>query len=358
MNNTSADKSSHPRTPSPTLIQYHQDSFQGMMQEWLSSSRLPPVLLLTGQSGIGKREVIQFLAQWILCESRTPSEACGQCFSCQQFKLGNQVNCVEILSESGEERGSLKIEQFRDLKTSIGLGTHGQHHKVILIPHVECLTPQASNSLLKLLEEPPQGWIFLLTTFDSTLLLPTLVSRCQTLRLKPIREEVLVKILTEAHIASDRRQICARLAQGSLKRALLLAQDEVWKQRHLLVEFLKEPHHHLQTLIEWGTQKPQNFEILIDLLEQLHSDLLSWAASTEENSSSLPMREGLNTDLAQELNQLALIQVQRGGLQRARQFWIQQAERLAQLRMELLAPLNRKVLIQDLLFSWLEAKNL
>ena len=359
MINLSADPTHLQTEPSETVIQYHRDALLGMMQEWTSSHRFPPVLLLTGQPGIGKREVIHFLARWILCEKRESLTACGECFSCEQSKNGHQVNVIEILSDSGEEGGSLKIEQFRELKASIGLGTHGGQNKVILIPYVEGLTPQASNSLLKLLEEPPAGWIFLLTTHDTTLLLPTLVSRCQTFRLKPLKNEILTTLLAQHGVPSERQWICSKLAQGSLKRALVFAEDEVWEQRQLFMQFLRAPQRYLQPVMEWGSQNPQNFETLIDLLEHFNSDLIRWSASHELNPHEFNTEAWLNIDLAEALDEYASSMVKvMGSVSLARQFWMNQAERLAQLRIELMAPLNRKILIQDVLFPWLEVKNL
>ena len=359
MTKLSADPTPLHAETSETLVQYHRDALVRVMQEWTSSHRFPPVLLLTGQPGIGKRDMIHFLARWILCENRNSLTACNTCTSCEQSKSGHQVNKIEILSSSGEEGGSLKIEQFRELKASMGLGTHGNQHKVILIPHVEGLTPQASNSLLKLLEEPPAGWIFLLTTHDPTLLLPTLVSRCQVFRLKPLNNEILTQLLEEHKVGSERRWICARLAQGSLKRALVLAEDEVWEVRSVLLKFFNAPHRHLQSILEWSSQGPEHFEVLVDLLEQLNTDLIQWSASRKLNGVELRPEQWLNTDLAQGLEAYANSMTKKlGSVSCAHQFWVSQAERLAQLRIELLAPLNRKVLIQDVLFPWLEVRSL
>src|SRR5687767_3970250 len=100
------------------------------MEKWKTQKRLPPVLLLTGQPGIGKKSMSYFLAQWILCEQEPAP--CGSCFSCQRTLAGNQVNLIEILTESEED--SLKIDQFRSLKNIAGFSAHENPFRVILIP--------------------------------------------------------------------------------------------------------------------------------------------------------------------------------------------------------------------------------
>src|SRR5690349_10241391 len=98
------------------------------MKEWQSRKQIPPVLLLTGQEGIGKRAMAYFLAQWILCENTKETGPCGGCASCQKMTAGNSTDFTEVGPESEEDSGSLKIEQFRKLKASTGYSAlEGSH---------------------------------------------------------------------------------------------------------------------------------------------------------------------------------------------------------------------------------------
>jgi DNA polymerase III delta prime subunit len=380
--------------PEP-VIRHHGASVFGAMREWTAQKRVPPVLLLTGTTGCGKRSLAYWLAQWILCETRgfsggtaAPGDAaddpftsslfgdapapaapepqapvdgnpgpCGECASCRRAIQGNWVDFTEVLPEDsgdGPSTGTLKVDQFREIKQKLGFGAHEGAYRIILIPNADRMTVQAANSVLKLLEEPPPGWLFFLTASDPTLVLPTILSRCQGLRLKPFQPEELEQLLELSNINPQRRKICAELAQGSWSKALTLASDEMWEHRQTLFGFLKEPAAHLGALVDWASQEPRHFDLLVDQLEQLTSELIRWTVSPGNDNPDGHVRISSDGRAALVAHAKAVTKRQ-GAAPRAREFWIERAERLARARQEALAPLNRKLLIQDLLLPWLEA---
>ncbi len=350
---------SQSRSPSDlfpeALLEHHGKRVFAPMARWKSKKQIPPVLLITGQAGIGKKSMSRYLAEWILCETPPPGpipKACKLCHSCLSFASGNHTAFTEVAPEDDTE--SLKIDQFRELKATVGFGTYHHHARVILIPQVERMTPQAANSMLKLLEETPPGWQFLLTTHDSTLLLPTLVSRCQMIRLKPLPTLEIQQLLHKIGVAPARATVCAELSQGSWDRALRFADDDIWEKRSEVLKFIETPHLHCSPLIDWATQKISHFETLVDLLEQITAELLAWSSSTplvppEEFPWKCASTHPTLTSLAHHY------QKKPARLESARHFWFQQAERLGQSRHEIHLPLNRKILAQDLLFPWIGA---
>lgn len=157
--------------------------------------RLPHALLIYGASGIGKRAFAERLAQFLLCESRTGGgEPCGTCDGCRWFVAGSHPDVRRVEPESLAKRVSdedelsgqrsakpsseIKVEQVRELADFLALGSHRGRLRVALVHPAEDMNLHAANALLKSLEEPPPGAVFILVSNRSAKLLPTVRSRC------------------------------------------------------------------------------------------------------------------------------------------------------------------------------------
>lgn len=164
--------------------------------------RLPHAILFYGPAGIGKADFIEAFAQALLCENVRPDgHACGECASCGWFAQGNHPDYRRVRPEAledeappaeGEEAGDadkkgksktaskdIKIEQVRALTDFMNISTHRQGLRVVVLYPAEALNMPASNALLKTLEEPPPGTVFLLASNGLDRLLPTILSRCR-----------------------------------------------------------------------------------------------------------------------------------------------------------------------------------
>ena len=161
--------------------------------------RLPHALLVHGARGVGKLELAERIAQLLLCEH--PEEArrpCGACDACRWQLAGNHPDFrrlePEILmkepaqpaeEEGGARRGKpssvIKVEQVRELADFLYVGSHRGRRRVALVHPAEEMNPYAANALLKGLEEPPAGAVFLLVSHHPARLLPTIRSRCVAL---------------------------------------------------------------------------------------------------------------------------------------------------------------------------------
>lgn len=154
--------------------------------------RFPHALLIHGRQGIGKLAFGEALASSLLCESpKTDGTACGECLSCGWLEQGNHPDFRMIEAEDraetdaenepatkGKKKSYITIDQIRALNDMVGLSAHRQGARVILIHPAETLNTAAANALLKMLEEPPPGMIFLLVSHQLQRLLPTIRSRC------------------------------------------------------------------------------------------------------------------------------------------------------------------------------------
>lgn len=162
--------------------------------------RLPHALLFVGPSGLGKRELAEAVAARLLCDApRADGHACGQCEPCQWRLSGNHpdlyhvVPAADAAAEAGETEGGegaakeggkakseqIVIEQIRDLQASLSVTGHHGARRVVVLDPAEAMNVFTANALLKLLEEPPAGCVFLLVSSAPRRLLPTIRSRCQ-----------------------------------------------------------------------------------------------------------------------------------------------------------------------------------
>jgi hypothetical protein len=358
-----------------TVLAHHGQQFQALLDQWATSGNVSPVLLISGPGGVGKRAVAHHLGQWLLCEKNplsapeaepegpglfggletTPAPSpesqalpCNECMSCRSLGAGEALNFTEISPEASDSgrMGTLKIEQFRALRESQGHGAFRSRYRVTLISSADHMTIAAGNSLLKLLEEPPPGWIFFMTAADPSLVLPTLVSRCQKMRLRPFTSIELENLLAESGVAGDRRRLSADLAQGSWGRALALAEDATWERQAKLLAFLENPAAELESWVDWAAKDPQQFGFLLDQLELIVNRLLRLSLA-EAPGAALYAESALRTHFDK------VVRVQ-GSADLARSLWLECAEKLALARERAHLPLNRKLLAQEVLMPWLQ----
>jgi DNA polymerase III subunit delta' len=172
-------------------------------------SHWPHALLLHGQAGIGKLQFAQHLAKGLLCESpHADGQPCGACPACHWFEQGNHPDYRAVVPEAlaslvgptgddsdgkpekadkGDDEGKkgrvpskeIRIEQVRALLDFTGVGSHRGGMRVVVLYPAEALNVAAANALLKTLEEPPSGVVFLMVSARIDRLLPTIISRCR-----------------------------------------------------------------------------------------------------------------------------------------------------------------------------------
>lgn len=175
------------------IFPWLQDPWVALLQR---RTALPHALLLHGPSGLGKTALARAFAQSLLCENPGPKGlACGACPACGWFALGNhpdfRVVEPEALAEPPAAEGEgtpksaaapsrqIKVDQVRELQGFLAVGTHRGGLRVILVRPAEAMNAATANALLKSLEEPPPGTLFLLVSSAPDRLLPTVRSRCQ-----------------------------------------------------------------------------------------------------------------------------------------------------------------------------------
>jgi DNA polymerase-3 subunit delta' len=176
------------------------------------------------------------LAQALNCEGAEPP--CGLCDACQKIASGKHAD-VQIIglnsdgnSTEAKPRTEISIDQVREMQHSSSLPPFEGRYKVFIIDGAELMSNEAANCLLKTLEEPADGVIFILLTANDGILPATVVSRCQRLELRPVATSQVEAVLSERwRIESPKAELLARLCHGCLGWALLAADDDSLLQR-------------------------------------------------------------------------------------------------------------------------------
>ena len=188
----------------------------------LERGRVPNSLIFGGPDGVGKSDMALTLAKTLNCRTLT-TDSCDECPSCRAIDSGTHPDVLVLTAEVRD----VKIEQTRLLKQMAYLRPMIGKRRVFIIEEAENLNEPSANSLLKVLEEPPDFTHIILVTASPHRLVPTIRSRCQTLAFSPIGREEIEEILIDREFSPEQARILALLVEGNLERALDLEWDAV-----------------------------------------------------------------------------------------------------------------------------------
>ncbi len=233
-----------------------QDRAKAIVQCAISKGRIPHAYLFTGIAGVGKTSLGRAIAAYLNCKTAVDSEPCGECGSCKQIRSSGHPNLI-VVRPDGE---SIKIEQIRDIQESMRFSPLSGKYRVVIMDQADTMTEEAANAFLKTLEEPPQGNLLILNAIEPDNLLPTIVSRCQRVSFVPLGVGVIADYLTtEMGVERDRAVVLARLAEGSLGRAVAMVE----------ADFLERRDQWLKCAMEIPGLKPEE---LLDLALELSNE--------------------------------------------------------------------------------------
>lgn len=242
-----------------------------LLQEDLRQGSPAHAYLLAGRSSEQKREIVPLFVQALLCQDPVDGEPCGLCASCQAWERGGHPDYHSLQPEGS----SLKIDQIRLWHSFFRYSPDLGRHQVFLLEQPELMTVPAANSLLKVLEEPVPGTVFLLVTEDESLLLQTIVSRCRVVFFREARQN-RVEVAADDQIDDQKAssKIAALLRDGTpaelLKEVRLLGNDRPAAQRllqDLLGEF--ERDYRMQRASSQGMAAAASLELLLKGSQQL-----------------------------------------------------------------------------------------
>ncbi len=185
-----------------------------LLQAHVQQDRVRHAYLFAGPKGVGRRTLARRFAQALNCtEPPSPGVACGSCRDCRQFDQMQHPDLSLVQPEAGAM--VVKVDQIRELQHRLHLAPYQARFRVALLLQFEKATASASNALLKTLEEPPSQVVLLLTAESGELLLPTIVSRCEVVRLRPLPvDEIRAGLQEQWGVEANEAVRLARLSQG------------------------------------------------------------------------------------------------------------------------------------------------
>jgi DNA polymerase-3 subunit gamma/tau len=239
-----------------TLNELDSAEVRETLEKIVSSKRLPHAFLFAGPKGTGKTSAARILAKIVNCERK--NAPCNKCEECLTITRGNNLDVIEL--DAASHRG---IDDIRALKDAVKLAPARARKKVYIIDEAHMLTLEASNALLKTLEEPPSHVLFILATTNPEKLIETIRSRVTLVNFKKANEEEIARSLgrivkgEKIKIDKEGLSVIAQVAKGSFRDAVKLLEQLVSEKISLKPEEIK---NHLLKSSEFDVEK--FFELL------------------------------------------------------------------------------------------------
>ncbi|MBY0086880.1 DNA polymerase III subunit delta' [Brevibacillus brevis] len=253
-----------------------QPRAQELLSHSLRNERLAHAYLLAGPKGSGKKQMALHLAKSLFCSERE-ADACGACVTCRRIEGGNHPDVLFITPDGA----SIKIDQIRSLQKEMAMRAVESSRKVYIIEHVDKMTTQAANSLLKFLEEPPAGVLALLLTEHSHAILPTILSRCQIVQFSPVSAESIAEKLRAEGVLAGMAQVASHITTN-VEEAMTLSQSESFAQlRNLVIQLVQECKQRnssalltIHDMLQKSDKSKEELPLFLDLLILWLRDIL------------------------------------------------------------------------------------
>ncbi len=272
------------------------------LKKSIELNKVSHAYILSGDSGCGKKMLASLFAKTLQC-SEGKSDYCGKCTSCIQCDSNNQPDIKWI---SHEKPNTIGVEDVREqLVGDMQIKPYSSPYKIYIIDEANKLTVQAQNAILKTIEEPPAYGIIILLTTNADLFLPTILSRCIKLEVKPVKVKQVEEYLAgELDISDYKAKFAAAFSQGNIGRALKIAQSEEFVQlKDTLLHLVKYLGEMTFAELMQGVKSVVEYKLEIDdflgMMAMWFRDVLVFKSTKDTNL--LIFREEVN-DLSKQAN--------------------------------------------------------
>lgn len=258
----------------------HKDVIEHM-QKAIALNKLSHAYIIQGEEGMGKKLLAGAFAKVLQCEAGEV-KACNSCKSCLQHESGNHPDIIWVK----HEKASIGVDDVRNqVNADIQIKPYNSRYKIYIINDADKLTEAAQNALLKTIEEPPGYAVLILLVDNISLMLPTILSRCVVLNLKPVdKQEITDYLMDNHHVPDYLAQMAALFSGGNVGKAIKYASgDDFIKMKEDVLHILKyiddmELYEIISGLKSLSLSK-NNIEDYIDLMILWYRDVLVFKAT-------------------------------------------------------------------------------
>lgn len=201
-----------------------QEQIKEHLQNALSAKKISHAYIINGEKASGKEFIAKVFAMALQCEQGA-LEPCQECHACKQALSGNQPDIIRL---SHDKPNTISVDDIRgQINNDVAIKPYSSPYKIYIINEAEKMTQQAQNALLKTLEEPPEYAVILLLTANVNALLPTILSRCVVLNMKPVADsQVKAFLMKELQVPDYKADVCVAFARGNIGKAKALASSD------------------------------------------------------------------------------------------------------------------------------------
>ncbi len=264
-----------------------QEQLKEHLQNAIAMNKVSHAYIINGERSSGKEFAAKVFATALQCE-KGETEPCGECHSCIQAKSGNQPDIIFV---SHDKPNTIGVEDIRtQINNDISIKPYSSPRKIYIMNEGEKMTVQAQNALLKTLEEPPEYAVILILTTNVEALLPTILSRCVVLNMKPVPDHKVKKFLMEElKIPDYKANICVAFARGNIGKAKMLASSEefekVKEEAVTLVKYINDMDiSEVVKAIKKISEYQFDVTDYLDILSVWYRDALLFKATKDANS--------------------------------------------------------------------------
>ena len=230
--------------------------------DMVQKKRITHAALLAGPKGVGKKSFARLMAAAFLCEKDSP---CFSCNSCKKVLEGKHPDVTEI-TEFTKPR-SFSVDEVRRIRREAYISPNEGEKRIFILANAESMGIEAQNALLKIIEEPPQHAIFILTVQDAIALLPTVLSRVVTIPISPVDEKTVEQLVADKTPDKELLATACALSQGSIGRASeIIENEDLTKAAQTAIDIIKSTvradRYETLKLLSACAQSSEIFDIL------------------------------------------------------------------------------------------------